>query len=60
MSSFQAIQNITSLTIPIVLLSATIPPSRVNEIQRVYNRLDLRVIRAATTMRPNIIYEGCH
>ncbi|KAK9247038.1 P-loop containing nucleoside triphosphate hydrolase protein [Lipomyces tetrasporus] len=55
--SFQAIQQITSLTIPIVLLSATIPPSKLKDIRAVYSRLDLRIIRAPTTMRPNIMYE---
>ncbi|KAK9481444.1 P-loop containing nucleoside triphosphate hydrolase protein, partial [Lipomyces starkeyi] len=55
--SFQAISDLTSLSIPIVLLSATIPPSKVNEIRRAYNRFDLRLIRAPTTMRRNIIYD---
>ncbi|KAK9349562.1 P-loop containing nucleoside triphosphate hydrolase protein, partial [Lipomyces doorenjongii] len=55
--SFQAIAHITSFTIPIVLLSATVPPNRLNDIRRVYSRLDLRVIRAPTTTRPNISYE---
>ncbi|KAK9247035.1 P-loop containing nucleoside triphosphate hydrolase protein [Lipomyces tetrasporus] len=55
--SFHAIQHITSLTIPVVLLSATIPPNRVREIRKLYNRLDLRLIRSQTTMRPNIGYE---
>jgi superfamily II DNA helicase RecQ len=55
--SFHAIQHITSLTIPVVLLSATIPPNRVREIRKLYNRLDLRLIRSQTTMRPNISYE---
>ncbi|KAK9490470.1 P-loop containing nucleoside triphosphate hydrolase protein [Lipomyces doorenjongii] len=55
--SFQAIAHITCFTIPIVLLSATVPPNRPNDIRRVYSRLDLRVIRAPTTTRPNIAYE---
>ncbi|KAK9481753.1 P-loop containing nucleoside triphosphate hydrolase protein [Lipomyces starkeyi] len=57
--SFQAITNITSFTIPVVLLSATVPPTRLNDIRKVYSRLDLRVIRAPSTARPNIVYEVC-
>ncbi|KAK9364317.1 P-loop containing nucleoside triphosphate hydrolase protein, partial [Lipomyces kononenkoae] len=56
-SSFQAISDLTSFSIPVVLLSATVPPSKVNDIRRVYNRPDLRLFRAPSTMRANIIYE---
>ncbi|KAK9233802.1 P-loop containing nucleoside triphosphate hydrolase protein [Lipomyces kononenkoae] len=56
-SSFQAISDLTCFSIPVVLLSATVPPSKVNDIRRVYNRPDLRLFRAPSTMRPNIKYE---
>ncbi|KAK9233702.1 P-loop containing nucleoside triphosphate hydrolase protein, partial [Lipomyces kononenkoae] len=55
--SFQAIQQITNLTVPITLLSATIPPCKLREVRTLYSRLDLRVIRAPTTTRSNIVYQ---
>ncbi|KAK9481675.1 P-loop containing nucleoside triphosphate hydrolase protein [Lipomyces starkeyi] len=58
--SFHAITNLTSLSIPVVLLSATVPPSKVDRIRKAYNRLDLRIIRAASTMRLNIAYCVTH
>ncbi|KAK9426861.1 P-loop containing nucleoside triphosphate hydrolase protein, partial [Lipomyces doorenjongii] len=54
--SFQAVSDFTSMQVPIVLLSATVPPNKVHQLQRVYNRRDLRVIRAPSTMRANIRY----
>ncbi|KAK9357198.1 hypothetical protein V1504DRAFT_501017 [Lipomyces starkeyi] len=55
--SFQALSDLTSFSVPLVLLSATVPPNKVNDICRVYNRPDLRLFRAPSTMRPNIKYE---
>ncbi|KAK9319721.1 hypothetical protein V1517DRAFT_32146 [Lipomyces orientalis] len=39
------------------LLSATVPPSKVQQIRKVYNRPDMRLIRAPSTMRLNITYD---
>ncbi|KAK9241523.1 P-loop containing nucleoside triphosphate hydrolase protein, partial [Lipomyces tetrasporus] len=54
--SFQAVSDLASMQVPIVLLSATVPPNKVHQVQRVYNRPDLRLIRAPSTMRANIRY----
>ncbi|KAK9327811.1 P-loop containing nucleoside triphosphate hydrolase protein [Lipomyces starkeyi] len=58
--SFQAIHYITNFSIPLVLLSATIPPSKLRDIRAVYSRPDLRLIRAPSTTRPNLVYSVRH
>ncbi|KAK9357362.1 hypothetical protein V1504DRAFT_72674 [Lipomyces starkeyi] len=38
----------------------TVPPGKVDRIRKAYNRLDLRIIRAPSTMRLNIAYSVTH
>ncbi|KAK9342493.1 P-loop containing nucleoside triphosphate hydrolase protein [Lipomyces starkeyi] len=54
--AYSALPTLTSLNIPCILLSATVPPTQSDAIRLAYGQRDIQTIRAPSTTRHNISY----
>ncbi|KAK9334392.1 P-loop containing nucleoside triphosphate hydrolase protein [Lipomyces starkeyi] len=54
--AYSALPTLTSLNIPCILLSATVPPTQSDAIRLAYGQRDMQTIRAPSTTRHNISY----
>ncbi|KAK9491000.1 P-loop containing nucleoside triphosphate hydrolase protein [Lipomyces doorenjongii] len=54
--AYSALPTLTSLNIPCILLSATVPPTQSDAIRLAYGQRDMQTIRAPPTTRHNISY----
>ncbi|KAK9342412.1 P-loop containing nucleoside triphosphate hydrolase protein [Lipomyces starkeyi] len=54
--AYSALPTLTSLNIPCILLSATVPPTQSDAIRLAYGQPDMQTIRAPSTTRHNISY----
>ncbi|KAK9481695.1 P-loop containing nucleoside triphosphate hydrolase protein [Lipomyces starkeyi] len=55
-AAYSALPTLTSLNIPCILLSATVPPTQSDAIRLAYGQRDMQTIRAPSTTRHNISY----